>query len=122
MLPAPKNVLSCPLPGTTCLSPAATRKGELVLPSLTIDCTCVLSCFSHFQLFATLWTVAHKAPLSMEFSRQEYWSGLPFPFPGDLPDPVIEPTSPATPASAGTFFIFQAAWDYQDSSQEILTR
>ena len=41
--------------------------------------------------FVTQWTVAHQAPLSMELSRQEYWSGLPFPFPGDLPDPGIEP-------------------------------
>ena len=49
----------------------------------------------------TPWTVAS---LSMEFSRQEYWSGLPFPFPGDLPDPGIEPESPASPASAGEFF------------------
>ena len=43
-------------------------------------------------------TVAHQAPLSMEFSRQEYWSGLPFPSPGDLPNPGIEPESPASPA------------------------
>ena len=43
----------------------------------------------------TPWIVAHQAPLSMGFSRQEYWSGLPFPFPGDLPDPVIKPGSPA---------------------------
>ena len=43
--------------------------------------------------FATLWTVAHQAPPSMKFSRQEYWSGLPFPSPGDLPDPGIEPGS-----------------------------
>ena len=43
--------------------------------------------------FATPWTVAHQAPLSMEFSRQKYWSGLSFPFPGDLPDPGIEPES-----------------------------
>ena len=50
---------------------------------------------SHVQLLATLWTVAHQGPLPMEFSRQEYWSGLPFPFPGDLPDPVIEPVSSA---------------------------
>ena len=50
---------------------------------------------SRVQLFATLWTVAHQAPLSMGFSRQEYWSGLPFPFPGDLPDPGMEPRSPA---------------------------
>ena len=44
---------------------------------------------------ATRWTVAHQAPLSMTFNRQEYWSGLPFLFPGDLPDPGIEPQSPA---------------------------
>ena len=50
-----------------------------------------LSCV---QLFATLWTVAYQAPLSMEFSRQEYWSGLPFPAPGDFPDPGITPGSP----------------------------
>ena len=49
---------------------------------------------------ATLWTVAHQAPLSMEFSRQEYWSGLPFPSPGDLPDPGIEPGSPALQADS----------------------
>ena len=53
---------------------------------------------SRIQLFATLWTVARQAPLSMEFSKQEYWSGLPFPPPGDLPDPGIELESPAFPA------------------------
>ena len=50
---------------------------------------------SHVRLFVTPWTVAQQAPLSMGFSRQEYWSGLPFPSPGDLPDPDIEPSSPA---------------------------
>ena len=50
---------------------------------------------SHVQLFETPWTVAYQAPPSMGFSRQEYWSGLPFPSPGDLPDPGIEPRSPA---------------------------
>ena len=50
---------------------------------------------------ATPWTVAHQAPLSMGFPRQEYWSGLPFPTPEDLPDPGIKPVSPA---SAGRFF------------------
>ena len=49
---------------------------------------------SHVRLFATPWTVAHQAPPSMVFSRQEYWSGLLFPSPGDLPDPGIEPRSP----------------------------
>ena len=48
---------------------------------------------SHLGLSAAPWTVAHQAPPSMEFSRQEYWSGLPFPSPGDLPDPGIEPGS-----------------------------
>ena len=56
---------------------------------------------SYVQLFATPWTVAHQAPLSMGFPRQEYWSGLPFPPPGDLLDPGIEPKSPAL---AGGFF------------------
>ena len=55
---------------------------------------------SHVWLFAIPWTVSYKAPLSMEFSRQEYWSGLPFPSPGDLPDPGIEPRSPALQADA----------------------
>ena len=53
---------------------------------------CVLG---HVRLFATPWTVAYQTPLSMGFSRQEYWSGLPFPSPGDVPDPGIEPTCPA---------------------------
>jgi len=57
---------------------------------------------SHIRLFATLWTVAHQAPLSMGFSRQEYWSGLPFPSPGDLPDPGIELSSPTLQADALT--------------------
>ena len=52
----------------------------------------------HAQLFVTPWTVAHQAPLSMEFSKQENWSGLPFPSPEDFPDPGIEPGSPALQA------------------------
>ena len=55
---------------------------------------------SGVQLFATPWTVAYQALLSMGFSRQEYWSGLPFPSPGDLPDPGIKPRSPALQADA----------------------
>ena len=55
---------------------------------------------SHVQLFATLWTVAYQASLSMEFSRQEYWSGLPLSSPGDLPDPGIKPGSPGLEADA----------------------
>ena len=60
--------------------------------------------YSHVQLFATLWTVAHQVPLSMGFSRQEYWSGLPSPPPGDLLDPGIKPESLISPALAGRFF------------------
>ena len=55
---------------------------------------------SHVQLFVTPWTVAHQVPLSMEFSKQEYWSGLLFPPPGDLPNPGIEPGSPTLQAGA----------------------
>ena len=57
---------------------------------------------SHVRLFATPGTVAYRAPLSIEFSRQEYWSGLPLPSPGDLPDPGIEPRSPALQADTFT--------------------
>ena len=53
--------------------------------------SCELSHYSRVQLFATLWTAAHQAPLSMGFSRQENWSGLPCPPPEDVPDPEIEP-------------------------------
>ena len=61
---------------------------------------CVHACcgFSRVWLFVTPWTVAHQAPLSMGFSRQEYWSGLPCPPPGDLSDPAMEPESPIFPA------------------------
>ena len=62
---------------------------------------CVLG---HVQLFVTPWFVALQAPLSMEFSRQEYWSGLPFPTPEDFPNPGIKPMSLVPPASAGGFF------------------
>ena len=54
--------------------------------------------------FATPWIIAHQVPLSMGFSRQECWSGLSFPPPGDLPDPEIEPASLASPALEGRFF------------------
>ena len=65
---------------------------------------CVLSHFSRVRLLATPWTVAHQPPLSMGFSRQEYWSGLPGPPPRDLPNPGMEPTSLMSPALAGGFF------------------
>ena len=71
----------------------------------------LLSCFSCVQHFGTLWTVAHQAPLSMGFSRQEYWSGLPRPPPGDFPDPGIDPSSLMSSASAGGLFTTSTAWE-----------
>ena len=61
------------------------------------------------------WTVARQAPLSMGFSRQEYWSGLPFPPPGNLPDPGIEPRSLISPTLAGGFFTTSGTWEAHKS-------
>ena len=64
-------------------------------------CVCMHTCvLSHVQLFVTLWTVAFQAPLSLGFSQQEYWSGLPFPLPGVLPDPGMETGSPTLQADS----------------------
>ena len=79
--------------------------GKLV--SRVCVCVCV---FSRVQLFVTTWTVAHQAPLSMGFSRQEHWSGLPCPPPRDLPDPGLESVSPSSPAMAGRLFTTRATW------------
>ena len=75
---------------------------------------CVLSHFSHVQLCVTLWTAACQAPLSMGFSRQEYWSRLPCLPPVDLPDPGIKPSSLRSPAPAGRFFSLSTSttWSY----------
>ena len=73
---------------------------------------CMLSCFSHVQLFAALWNVACQAPLSMGFSRHEYWSGLPFPSLGDLPHPGIDSASLMSPALAGGFFTSDATREH----------
>ena len=72
---------------------------------------CALSRFSSVQLFAILWAVACQAPLSMGFSKQEYWSGLPCPPPGDLPDLGIEPVPLTSPALAGRLFTTSAQWE-----------
>ena len=73
-----------------------------VLSDLALQPECVRSCLV-VSNSATLWTVARQVPLFMGFPRQEYWSGLPFPPPGDLPDPGMEPMSPASTALAGRF-------------------
>ena len=96
----------------------ALRFGQIFLSVLNLPngddedsvCACVLSHFSYVQLFVMLWTVGHKVPVSMGFSRQEYWSGLPFPFSGDLPNPRTEPTSPSL---AGRLFTANAIWEAQ---------
>ena len=79
-----------------------------------------LSCFSLVQLFVTLWTTAGQTPLSVGFSRQEYWSGLLFPPPGDLLDPGIKPSSLMSPALAGRFFATSATWEAQASHWSIV--
>ena len=72
---------------------------------------CVASHFSHIQLFSTVGTVAHEAPLCMGFSRQEYWSGLLYSPPGDLHDPVIKSVSLTSSALAGRFFTTRTTWE-----------
>ena len=72
---------------------------------------CWLSCGIHVFGIAAPWTVACQAPLLMEFSRQEYWSGLPFPSPGDLAYPEIEPSLLESSAVAGGFFTISATWE-----------
>ena len=77
--------------------------------STLIPYVCQLSRFSHVRLCATLWTVTRQSPLSMGFPRQERWSGLPFPFPGDLRNPEIERVSLMSPSLAGGFFTTSAS-------------
>ena len=83
----------------------------------------MLRSFSCVQLFATLWIVDCQAPLSMGFSRQEKWSGLPCPPPGDLPDPGIEPASLGSLALAGRFFTPSTTWKaLQDVGNEFKSK
>ena len=67
------------------------------------------------RLLETPWTVAHQAPLSLRFPRQEYWSGLPLPSPGDLPNPGIQPRSLVSPVSAAGFFTTVCTWEVPNS-------
>ena len=123
-LPPCSSFQCLPLIGITCshLARVGNRSGRIPVPrdadqrtggqrhqaaSVVALClfgcnACMLSCLSRVQLFATPWTVACQASPSMGFSRQEYWSGLPFPSPGDLPHLGIEPRSPALQADALT--------------------
>ena len=81
---------------------------EAFLSWHVMSCVCMIS---HIWLFTTPWTVAHQAPLSVEFSREEYWSKLPFPSAGDLPDPGIEPTSLESPVFLFSHYARWWVWD-----------
>ena len=116
--------LPCPLPGDFPIP--GIEPGSLMSPAWAVGFFTTSATwktirghsvqFSSFQslsrvrLFETLWTVACQAPLSVGFSRQEYWSGLPCPLPGDLPDPGIKPVSLMSPELAGVFFITSATY------------
>ena len=89
--------------GYTVLMDGGKLANKAVLSKFICVCVCV-SVLSHVRLFAIPGTVAHQAPLFMGFPRQEHWSGLPFPPPGDLPDPGTEHKSLVSPALAGGLF------------------
>ena len=91
-----------------------------ILHPIPLPSARVLSCFSRVQLFVTPWTIARQAPLSTGFSRQEHWSGLPCPPPGNLPNPGIESTFLMSPAQAGKFFITSTTWEALPSHIHIL--
>ena len=84
---------------------------DVLLFLLNLYSKCIAQLLSHVWLFATPWTVALQAPLPMGFSGQEYWSGMPLPSWGDLPNPRTEPASLMSPALAGGFFTTSATWE-----------
>ena len=108
--PTLSNPMDCRLPGASIhgiFQAEVLEWGATASPTTQVSAcqrlevgTGVLSCFSRVQLFATPWTVARQATLSKGLFRQEYWNGLPFPSPGNLPNPRIEPGSPALQADA----------------------
>ena len=100
------------MPQRTLKIPHATSKiqcSQKKKRKIKVKMVCMCMLLSHVLLLVTPWTVAHQAPLPMGFPRQEYSSELPFPSPGDLPDPGIKPESLASPALAGGFFTTSAA-------------
>ena len=88
------------------IKPTLMKYSRVVLDDLV-----VFQSLSRVQLFATLWTVAHQAPVSMGLSRQEYWSGLPCSLQGDLPDPGMEPASLKSGALAGGSLPLVPPWE-----------
>ena len=95
-------ILNLTMTQYSCLNLAVCTIRRVILWEYKCVCVCVCVCmlhhFSHVSLFVILWTVACQAPVSMGLSREEYWSGLPCPPAGDLPNPGIEPMSPVVPA------------------------
>ena len=87
--------------------------------SSSTKCACMLGCFSHVWVFETLWTIAHQSLLSMGFCRQENWSGLLCPPPGDLSNPGIKPLSLMSPALAGGFFTTRTTWEVHKCSYTV---
>ena len=98
--PPPGDLMAPGIKPSSFTSPALAGRFFLYFFCFTTSARLEVKSLSHFQLFATPWTVAYQAPPSMGFSRQKYWSGLPFPSPGNLPDPGMEPGSPALQADA----------------------
>ena len=114
--PRPKISLSCTiLYSQNCLNDEKSfRRSYFVSTSFNVIFSLVLlllNHFSHIQLLATPWTIACQAPLSIGFSRQEYWSGLTCPPPGNLPNRGIKPASLTFPALAGRYFTTRATWE-----------
>ena len=107
------NCTHKPLPlSTLCLATVVDRPSSPALDKRSMfSHVCMLSHFSCVRLFVILWIVAHQAPLCMGFSRQEYWSRLPSPTPGDLPDPGSKPKVLISPSLTGGFFISSATWE-----------
>ena len=102
-----------PHPGIEPASPALQADSLLLSPRGSPEGSrqLLLSRLSHVQLLETPWTIIHQAPLSMRFSRKEYWSGLPFPSPENLPNPEIKPMSLTSPVLAGRFFTTSTTWE-----------
>ena len=101
------------------ISPLSSLKNWVIDHDI-VNSACVLSHFSCLWLFVTLWTIVCQVPLSMGFFRQENWSGLPCPSPGDLPDPGIKPTSLKSPSLAGEFFTTSATWEARSKLTHLL--
>ena len=100
ILESGKQILKNPLKIMLRINPPTRSVCTAFLLALRTKVKVKVKSLSHVQLFETPWTVAHQTPPSMEFSRQESWSGLPFPSPGGLPNPGIEPESPALQVDA----------------------